>query len=96
MTCDCVPHKHRDLIIAWANGARIQMRVIGAYPEWHDTANPAWNTEREYRIKPEVKFDKIRYTWVEPHMTWPGEPAGANIRLTFDHDDNLKRAEVIK
>jgi len=49
------PHKHRDLIIAWANGEDIQYSFKGS--EWEDTDSPCWETNSEYRIKPEV----IRY-----------------------------------
>jgi hypothetical protein len=48
------PHKHRDLIIAWANGAEIQYKPQNT---WIDLSSPSWNYSFEYRIKPEV----IRY-----------------------------------
>jgi hypothetical protein len=48
------PHKHRDLIIAWANGEKIQYYDEG----WEDCfEDPCWDEYTEYRIKPEV----IRY-----------------------------------
>jgi len=49
------PHKHRDIIIAWADGEDIQYSFKGS--EWEDTDSPCWETNSEYRIKPEV----IRY-----------------------------------
>jgi hypothetical protein len=49
------PHKHRDLIIAWANGKEIQ--VNNGNNTWDNLKNPSWYEETEYRIKPEV----IRY-----------------------------------
>lgn len=58
------PHKHRDLIIAWADGAQIQGKALG---EWIDvTLSPKWdNDEAEFRIKPrefEVgKFYPVRF-----------------------------------
>jgi len=48
------PHKHRDLIIAWANGEKIQYK---AQNTWLDHNTPSWTNLTEYRIKPEV----IRY-----------------------------------
>ncbi len=43
-------HKHRDLIIAWANGAEIQyLNLIGI---WKTTKSPRWFIDRDYRIKP--------------------------------------------
>jgi len=49
------PHKHRNLIIAWANGAEIQLKNI--YNIWVYIKNPTWEKDIEYRIKSEV----IRY-----------------------------------
>jgi len=49
------PHKHRDIIIAWANGADIQYKPC---KQWVDVDwSPSWDDLTEYRIKPEV----IRY-----------------------------------
>lgn len=45
------PHKHKDLIIAWANGAQIQYKTP-AMQEWDDIAEPSWVTDCFYRIKP--------------------------------------------
>lgn len=58
-------HKHADLIIAWANGAKIQFRIPSAGRldnPWHDCPrSPEWHEKLEYRIKPEPKPDKERY-----------------------------------
>lgn len=44
-------HVHADLIIAWANGAEIQVHDTG---EWLDViGTPSWFTDSNYRIKPE-------------------------------------------
>jgi hypothetical protein len=48
------PHKHRDLIIAWANGEIIELK--NKYG-WDYVDDPSWHEDVEYRIKPEV----IRY-----------------------------------
>ena len=48
------PHKHRDLIIAWANGEEIQAK---SHNVWQYIQSPSWLNDIEYRIKPEV----IRY-----------------------------------
>ena len=44
------PHKHRDLIIEWANGADIQVMYHG---KWMDQTDPDWEDSWEYRIKPQ-------------------------------------------
>lgn len=57
------PHKHAELIKAWADGARIE--VYGKNAGWleiiHD--NPAWSIHKKYRIKPEEKKPVVRWIW---------------------------------
>ena len=48
------PHKHAELIKAWADGATIEV-YQPAFDRWEE-AEPAWHTSFEYRIKPEPKF----------------------------------------
>lgn len=43
------PHKHADLIKAWADGAQIQYHVG---KNWVDIPDPGWAETVEYRIKP--------------------------------------------
>ena len=45
------PHKHRDTIIAWANGAQIQYRD-NLREIWRDTDMPLWDENEVYRVKP--------------------------------------------
>ena len=46
-----VPHQHRDLIIAWANGNEIEYKY-GDGDDWRDTFNkPMWLDGVEYRVK---------------------------------------------
>ena len=52
------PHKHKDLIIAWANGAEIQFRFATEGSEWKDVTNPEWVGYIEYRIKPDLPNEK--------------------------------------
>lgn len=48
-------HKHADVIIAWANGAKIECRCPPA--PWGSTFSkgetPTWANDLEYRVKPE-------------------------------------------
>lgn len=50
------PHTHKDLIIAWANGAEIQEYVrpisCNCVFGWTDCPNPSWEAYNAYRIKP--------------------------------------------
>jgi len=59
------PHKHKELINAWADGAEIEVRAYGFEP-WADVPNPTWNTGAVYRIKPEQ----------EPFGYFKSEPFG--------------------
>lgn len=48
------PHKHAEVIKAWADGAEIQRRApTDLYPEWIDIADPWWHGDWEYRVKPQ-------------------------------------------
>lgn len=46
------PHKHANLIKAWADGAKIQFLQTSTLT-WKDSENPMWHIDTEYRIKPE-------------------------------------------
>lgn len=64
-------HKHADLIIAWANGAEIQVKNDG---NWTDI-EPSWLKNKEYRIKPERVWPVTSLTddeltsMINPHAT---------------------------
>ncbi len=54
------PHKHAEVIKAWADGAAVQILTAGSAAGWVDLPvaseakhAPQWNPEYEYRIKPE-------------------------------------------
>lgn len=51
------PHKHAELIKAWADGAEIQVRVMAIEPYWRNVPKPNWDDSCIYRIKPKT----IRY-----------------------------------
>lgn len=54
------PHKHAELIKAWADGAEVQVwdyakgiwRSLGPYP--------TWDPDMEYRMKPQTRTTKRR------------------------------------
>jgi hypothetical protein len=54
------PHKHAELIKAWADGAEIQYRYQN-FIDWYDIENPNWDVTKEYRIKPAEKV--VRWLW---------------------------------
>ena len=46
------PHKHADLIKAWADGAEIEFRW-DCLDDWRRITAPRWDQDGDYRIKPE-------------------------------------------
>jgi hypothetical protein len=54
------PHKHAELIKAWADGHTIQMqsKIDG---RWWDQEDPEWDKDYEYRIKPETTFTSSKF-----------------------------------
>lgn len=99
------PHKHADLIKAWADGAEIEVYWNG---KWEETASPDWNTQAEYRVKPEPKpdvvhdikvwqsSDQLRKHILHLYNSETRTVGAANLRLTFDGETGkLKKAEVL-
>ena len=94
------PHKHAELIKAWADGAEIEY--------WNDyrnawleiCAHPDWMPTTKYRIKPEPKPDVVETVAVRPSKAYGViliSSLNANLCLTFDGDTGkLKKAEVIE
>ena len=90
------PHKHAELIKAWADGAEIQKKDG---KEWVD-CEPWWYEDEKYRIKTEAKPDVVYYFEVDRYKNFHqiDTVAGmANLKLTFDGETGeLKSAEVLK
>ena len=92
-------HKHAELIIAWANGAQIQIKNNST--GWEDMdCTPSWADGFKYRIKPEPKHDWEKLVRIETHRryicSWKEDFHGANLRLIFNGDTGkLKSAEVL-
>lgn len=57
-------HIHADLIIAWANGAEIEM-AIHSSENWGYSLHPSWSSNLRYRIKPIPKPDVVSYAHVK-------------------------------
>lgn len=90
------PHKHADLIKAWADGAEIQAKSDNV---WLDCRHPEWWPNSEYRIKPEPRPDTIAYPSVaisyeeNEKLQWYVKH---KLKLTFDGETGeLKAAEVL-
>jgi hypothetical protein len=93
------PHKHADLIKAWADGAEIEYLNIGSASVWASVTSPRWDGHGEYRIKPEPKLDIEKYcraTSIEIDAMTSHLYELDNLKLTFDGETGkLKAAEVI-
>ena len=98
------PHKHAELIKAWADGAVIQYKDVNG---WEDCViTPSWHEENLYRIKPEPKPDVIHYAKAgvmgkDGDIFFTKIPLSqlysAHLKLTFDGETGkLKKAEVLE
>jgi hypothetical protein len=94
-------HKHSDLIVAWANGAKIEVYDDITH-KWYDVDEMfMWNEKYEYRVKNEcfVRYCQVKIwndgcAYVGP--AGPEQDALDNVKLTFDHQCNLINVEIIK
>ena len=60
------PHKHAELIKAWADGVHIQYLRVGTTDMWLDcTSIIRWDVNTEYRIKPEKEYPKSTLSYAE-------------------------------
>lgn len=98
------PHRHAELIKAWADGAEIEWQASNG--KWMLDKEPNWSyPDGRYRIKPEPKPDVIAYTtyehWAEgqtARTNWQiiSVEGTGNLKLTFDGESGkLKGAEVL-
>ena len=100
------PHKHAELIKAWAEGHPIQVSLDGiGWFSCDKECAPSFLPIHQYRIKPEPKPDVVRfvvYEW-DPvnERTSGGIPMNSqncffNIKLIFyGETGKLKSAEVL-
>jgi hypothetical protein len=97
-------HKHHKEIIAWANGAIIEMRLRDNEQSWVVTCNPSWHLDNEYRVLVEEKDNIVCYTTAEVcpirnsciAVFTIDKSNKNNLKLTFDGEtEKLISAEVI-
>jgi hypothetical protein len=92
------PHKHAEIIKAWADGAEIEFRTHNSI-EWNRVFK-GWSWDStvicEYRIKPEPKPDVVQF-WCASCEPVKRPALDNNLKLTFDGETGkLKSAEVLK
>jgi hypothetical protein len=101
------PHKHAELIKAWADGSEIEYKFFCGGTQWSDWLpmnDGSWTNspEYEYRIKPEPKPDVVKTICVrncasDGVFMCEGFHEIPNLKLTFDGETGkLKSAEVLK
>jgi len=95
------PHKHCELIKAWADGKQIEIKYDGIWTDWVFSESPRWLEKQEYRIKPEPKPDVVIETWIQPSSKNQiyvfQNVTDKNIKFTFDGETGeLKSSEVLK
>ena len=73
------PHKHAELIKAWADGAEIEVyNLIGEC--WYPTTTPLWDELNQYRIKPELKkLVFYLYTYKGAYQTTREVPVNGHV-----------------
>ena len=90
------PHKHAEIIKAWADGAEIEC-LVQPSNTWELRVQPTWSIDATYRIKPEPKPDLRLFYWVSDHVVQCSSKIHMhNLALTFDGQTGvLKSAEVL-
>lgn len=92
------PHKHKDVIIAWANGAEVE-RYCKVNGIWDIVDSPSFDEYSQFRVKKEPKIVVTRcyikpkefsigYNTVIEHGSFP------NLQLEFT-DGKLTDATII-
>lgn len=54
------PHKHAELIKAWADGAEIEYFSENT-KKWYFDSRPGWDRAIQYRIKPKKKWYRVAF-----------------------------------
>ena len=87
------PHKHAELIKAWADGAKIEFKREDG---WYECKYPIWYEEYEYRIKPKPPKPDVVNTLCLTYFRG-GIDDMSLVELTFDGETGkLKAAEVLQ
>ena len=80
------PHKHAKFIKAWADSEVVQFKTAISN-EWRDLHSKdvvTWDDLVEYRVKPEVKPDEIRYVTLNFLLDY------CRTYFIFDNKDEMK------
>jgi hypothetical protein len=86
------PHKHAEVIKAWADGAEIQICQKNTNMAWVDIGNPNWVDWYEYRVKPAREFPKTSLSAEQVSEVY-AKAFGGNIRA--DRFNQRKKAAIL-
>ena len=101
-----VPHVHAEVIKAWADGAKIQIRHR-VNETWVDCPEPSFSVDFKYRVKPEPTPDRVNEGFCfmtasgtlilrATYITDDTSRHGGKVRFTFDGETGkLKAVEII-
>jgi hypothetical protein len=100
------PHKHCDLIKAWADGAEIEY-YSSSQDKWIICLNnlPQWHEDMAYRLKPTPKPDVVKWGNINVRKDIYNslnlrvnevDQTDANVKLVFDGEtEELKEAIIL-
>lgn len=77
------PHKHAEVIKAWADGRDVEIRTGPQYP-WRVAYHPTWNPEYEYRVAA-AWYEEIPEQGVLCKV-WDGSSIKPSIARIIDYD----------
>ena len=86
-------HKHAAEIIAWANGATIEVRVPDG--KWVVSHLPYWHVDNEFRVATEPKPDVVRYFNVYGDHT-TGCAHGSAVVAAASDTNNIARIGCVR
>lgn len=84
------PHKHAELIKAWADGAEIEFFSPHA-KVWVYTTIPDWNSDTQYRLRQQPKPDVIYYG-VFDHLNGQHE---IGCCFSKEQDESIDQLEIV-
>jgi len=82
-------HKHYDLIVAWAGGARIEVREPNG--DWAPMPTPSWFEHNQYRVAPEPHPDFVKRFYLEVNPL-----VGHRFSEAYTDKDLVNKHSIIK
>lgn len=94
-------HKHKEMIIAWAEGETIEVWDED-FNEWINCISPGWHDNSEYRIKPKDIVYTTHIFWTKTNRIASYEGFLStdandthNVKFVFDREGKLKSIEKL-